>query len=175
MVTPTESVLLNGTVGSGKTTTAEALHQLLVGDRISNAVIDLDELRRSWPVPDGDPYNHELERRNLDNVAANYRKAGVQRFILAGVLEHPSEVDRYKRALGEGKLTVVRLRPPIETVQKRLRNRHEPDTAELSWYLHRSVELHGILNEAGLEDHVVAFDNEPPKDVAHSVRTLLGW
>ena len=44
-----ESVFLNGTVGAGKTTTGEALHWLLAADGISNAVIDLDELRRSWP------------------------------------------------------------------------------------------------------------------------------
>lgn len=175
MATHLESVFLNGTVGAGKTTTGEALHQLLVSNGVSNAVIDLDELRRSWPAPSTDRFNHELELRNLQAVAANYREVGVRRFILAGVLEDPAEVGRYLAALGGGKLTSVRLDPSMAAVEARLRNRHEPDSAELSWHLLRSVELTQILNEACLDDHVVTVSNESPTEVARSVRALLGW
>jgi len=158
-----ESVFLNGTVGSGKTTTGETLHRLLADDGISNAVIDLDELRRSWPVPPTDRFDHELELRNLQSVAGNYREVGVRRFILAGVLEDQAEVDRYRAALGGGKPTVIRLDASIEAIQERLRNRHEPDSPELSWHLHRSVELNEILTEARLEAHVVAIGRRGPK------------
>lgn len=170
-----ESVFLNGTVGAGKTTTGENLHRLLADGGISNAMIDLDQLRRSWPAPPGDRFNHELELRNLQSVAGNYRHVGVRRFILAGVLEDPAEVDRYRTALGGGKLTVIRLEPPIEAVQERLRNRHQADSAELSWHLHRSTELQGILADAGLDTHVVALGRRGPNAVAQAVRALLGW
>lgn len=170
-----ESVFLNGTVGAGKTTTGEALHWLLADDGISNAVIDLDELRRSWPAPSTDRFNHELELRNLQAVAGNYRDAGVRRFILAGVLEQPTEVDRYRAALGGGKLTVIRLDASIETIHERLRNRHEPNSRQLTWHLHRSVELDGILSEARLETHVVATGRRGPNQVAQAVRALIGW
>ncbi|MCZ2402704.1 adenylyl-sulfate kinase [Paenarthrobacter sp. Z7-10] len=170
-----QSVFLNGTVGSGKSATAEALHQLLIDDGISNAVIDLDELRRSWPVPAADRFNHELELRNLQAVAKNYREVGVRRFILAGVLEEPAEVGRYVAALSGGELTVVRLDPPITTIQDRLRNRHEAGSAELSWHLHRSVELNRILDAARLDTYVVPVGEGGPQDVAFSVRALLGW
>lgn len=175
MATLTESVFLNGTVGSGKTTTGEALHRLLADDGISNAVIDLDGLRRSWPVPATDRFNHELELRNLQSLALNYREVGVRRFILAGVVEHSAEVDRYRTALGGGALTVVRLDPSLATVQDRLRNRHEPNSPELAWHLERSVELHRILNEARLDAHVVAIGSQSPQEAAHVVRTLVGW
>jgi hypothetical protein len=175
MGTELESVFLNGTVGSGKSTTGEALHQLLAGDEIGNAVIDLDELRRSWPVPANDRFNHEMELRNLSAVAANYRGAGVRRFILAGVLEDPAEVSRYVAALGAGKLTVVRLNPPIDVVQAWLRNRHEVGSAELRWHLHRSVELNQILDKASLDHHVLAPGTGSPRDMALSVRALLDW
>ncbi|WP_427017068.1 AAA family ATPase [Pseudarthrobacter sp. P1] len=170
-----ESVFLNGTVGAGKTTTGETLHRLLADDGIGNAMIDLDQLRRSWPAPPTDRFNHELELRNLQSVAGNYRGVGVRRFILAGVLEDPAEMDRYRAALGGGKLMVIRLDAPLEAVQERLRNRHEPDSAELSWHLHRSVELHGILAEARLEAHVVAIGRRGPNEVAQAVRALVGW
>jgi hypothetical protein len=175
MATHIESVFLNGTVGSGKTTTGEALHRLLADDGISNAVIDLDELRRSWPVPATDRFNHELELRNLQSVAGHYRGVGVRRFIVAGVVEHPAEVDRYRAALGGGDLTVVRLDPSLETIQERLRNRHQPDSRELAWHLNRSVELNQILNAARLDAHVVPIDSQSPKEAAHLVRTLIGW
>ncbi|WP_345447811.1 AAA family ATPase [Arthrobacter gyeryongensis] len=170
-----ESVFLNGTVGAGKTTTGEALHWLLADDGISNAVIDLDELRRSWPAPATDRFNHELELRNLQAVAGNYRDVGVRRFIVAGVIEQPSEVDRYRAALGGGKLTVIRLDASIEAIHERLRNRHEPNSHELTWHLDRSVELDEILSETRLETHVVATGPRTPQQVAEAVRALIGW
>lgn len=170
-----EGVFLNGTVGAGKTTTGEALHRLLIDDGVSSAVIDLDELRRSWPVPATDRFNHELELRNLQAVAGNYREVGVRRFILSGVLEHPAEVDRYRAALGGGKLTVVRLEASIEAIHERLRSRHEPDSPELSWHLHRSVELHEILTDARLDTHIVATGGQSPRSVARTVLALIGW
>ena len=170
-----ESVFLNGTVGAGKTTTGETLHRLLADEGISNAMIDLDQLRRSWPAPPNDRFNHELELKNLQSVAGNYREVGVRRFILAGVLEDPAEVDRYRLAQGGGKLTVIRLDPPLDAVRERLRNRHDADSAELSGHLHRSGELHGILTEARLETHVLAVGRQSPDDVARKVRALLGW
>ena len=170
-----ESIFLNGTVGAGKTTTGETLHRLLSEDHISNAMIDLDQLRRCWPAPPADRFNHELELKNLQSVAANYREVGVRRFILAGVLEDPAEVNRYRMALGGGKLTVIRLDPPLSTVRERLRNRHRPDSAELSWHLHRSGELQGILTKARLEAHVIAVGRQGPDDVARNVRAIVGW
>lgn len=170
-----ESVFLNGTVGAGKTTTGETLHRLLAGDGISNAMIDLDQLRRSWPAPPTDRFNHELELKNLQSVAANYREAGARRFILAGVLEDSAEVERYRIALGGGKLTVIRLDPPLDAVQERLRNRHDPDSTELAWHLHRSGELHGILTPAQLEAHIMAVGRQSPNEVARNVRALVGW
>lgn len=170
-----ESVFLNGTVGAGKTTTGETLQRLLTDDGISNAMIDLDQLRRSWPAPPTDRFNHELELKNLQSVAANYRDVGIRRFILAGVLEDPTEVQRYRFALGGGKLTVIRLDPPLDVVQERLRNRHDPDSAELAWHLHRSGELHGILSTARLEAHVMAVGRQRPDNVARNVRAFVGW
>ncbi|WP_127822674.1 ATP-binding protein [Acidipropionibacterium jensenii] len=46
-----DTVLINGSVGTGKTTTAEALGDEVKQRGIPGAVIDVDWLRRSWPSP----------------------------------------------------------------------------------------------------------------------------
>lgn len=61
-VTPARALLLTGTVGSGKTSVADTIGDLLSHAGIANAVIDVDWLRRSWPCPPEDPFNGELDR-----------------------------------------------------------------------------------------------------------------
>nr|WP_220093533.1 zeta toxin family protein [Flexivirga caeni] len=45
------TLLITGTVGAGKTTTAYAVGDLLRARELPHAVIDLDELHRLWPAP----------------------------------------------------------------------------------------------------------------------------
>lgn len=68
----TAALLITGTVGSGKTTVAETISELLVERGMTHAVVDLDQLRLSWPPPVGDRFNYALELANLRAVAANY-------------------------------------------------------------------------------------------------------
>lgn len=79
------ALLINGTVGVGKTTVAAAVCDLLVQRQVPNALIDVDGLRKAWPSPPQDPFNMGLALRNLASVAANYVEAGVTHLILAGV------------------------------------------------------------------------------------------
>jgi adenylylsulfate kinase-like enzyme len=51
-------MLINGTVGAGKTSVAEMVGDLLTEAGMPNAVIDLDWLRRSWPSPESRPNRH---------------------------------------------------------------------------------------------------------------------
>ena len=52
------AMLINGTVGAGKTSVAEMVGDLLTEAGMPNAVIDLDWLRRSWPSPESRPNRH---------------------------------------------------------------------------------------------------------------------
>ena len=59
-----EALLITGTVGVGKTTTARVIGEQLQKLGIPHAVIDQDELARGWPAPAEDRFNMELELTN---------------------------------------------------------------------------------------------------------------
>ncbi|MGI3780602.1 MAG: hypothetical protein ACRYG2_07460 [Janthinobacterium lividum] len=92
-----DAVLLTGTVGAGKTTTASALSELQWAAGRVHAVVDLDQVRLLRPPPVGDPFQHEVELANLHDLARNYRAAGATRLIVAGVVEEAGEVPRSSR------------------------------------------------------------------------------
>lgn len=76
------ALLINGTVGVGKTTVAEAVGDLLAEAGTAHAVLDLDWLRQSWPAPPGDRFNFNMLLRNLRSIAGNYLDAGATRLVL---------------------------------------------------------------------------------------------
>ncbi|HEY0216260.1 MAG TPA: hypothetical protein VGC57_07710 [Cellulomonas sp.] len=170
----TEALLLIGTVGVGKTTVADAVGDLLVAQRTPHAVIDLDELRRSWPRPTDDPFDQVLELENLTAVATAYRRRGARRLVLAGVLERPGDRPAYAAAAGMP-LVVCRLRADVDLVRARLVSRHDGHEAELAWHLHRAGELDAVLAAAGIEDHVVDVDPHTPASAAAAVLHAVGW
>ena len=166
------ALLLTGTVGVGKTTTADAVGERLREQGVPHAVVDLDELCRCWPAPPADPFHTALELANLAAVAGTYRAAGAQRLVLAGVAESRDDRDRYERALGVP-LDVVRLVGSAAVVEPRLRVRHVADPEGLAWHLRRRGELDAVLDAADVADAVVAVDGLTPREVADVVLRAL--
>ncbi|GAA0315293.1 zeta toxin family protein [Kineococcus aurantiacus] len=163
------ALLLTGTVGAGKTTTARALGDLLRADGVPHAVVDLDALREAWPSPPDDPFHERLALANLRDVARNHLAAGARRLVVAGVLEDPAHRALHADAVGVP-LTVCRLRPALDVVAGRLRGRHAGDPEGLRWHLHRSGELDAVLHRAGIGDVVVDVGaDDAPADVARAV------
>lgn len=122
--------------------------------RVPGAVIDLDAIRRGWPAPPGDRFHSTIELENLRAVARNYREAGAEVLVAAGVIEERAARSRYEEAMG-APLTVVRLVAPRELVRSRLRRRHELEPEVLTWHLDRFDELSEILDAAAVEDVTV--------------------
>lgn len=174
-VSPTSPValLVTGTVGAGKTTTATVIGDELGALGVAYAVIDLDWLRRSWPTPQDDPFNLALELENLRVVARNFLRAGAQRLVLAGVLESQGDREKYERAVGIP-LIVCRLKVDLEHVQVRLKQRHLPGR-ELDWHLARSGQLDEVLQNGGIGEHVVAVAGQSPDQVARAVLAAVDW
>lgn len=168
-------MFINGPVGAGKSTVAEEVSALEGAAGGVHALIDVDAVRGLRPSPAGDPFQHELELRNLGDLARNFRAAGAVRLILAGVIERADELPRYRAALGTDALLVVRLAVRPEVAVARLTARHRGAEAELRWHLARTVELARILGRAGVDDLVLDASDESPGALAARVRAAAGW
>lgn len=167
------ALLLNGTVGAGKTTTADAVGALLRERGVPHAVVDLDALRRSWPPPADDPFNGALLARNLRAVAANAWDVGAVRLVLAGVAETSADLTALASSVGVP-LVSCRLTVRASELRRRLLGRHAPGP-EREWHLTRTGTLAAVLEEAGVDDHVLAVAGEPPEVVALRVLRTIGW
>ena len=169
-----KALFINGTVGAGKTTTAHEIGKLLQGRAIPHAIIDLDSLRNAWPSPPDDRFNLELELQNLAAVASNFRDAGAEILLVAGVSEVDAVRRRYEDALGIP-VTVCRLVIPLAHLRARIVARHPPG-AEREWHLARTGELDAILQAAQVDDFIVIVtDDDRPDAVAARVLATVGW
>ena len=168
------ALLITGTVGVGKTSVADAVGGLLTDAGIPNAVMDLDRLCQSWPVPAGDPFNFGVLLRNLRCVAGNYLDAGATRLVLAGVAESRTERRRYQDAVGID-LSVCRLRVHLPTVRQRLARRHGDDHDALRRHLERSGELDRILDLGQVEDFTIDATDSFVDATAAVVLRAAAW
>ncbi len=174
-----DAVFINGTVGAGKTTTAEEVsrqegeHQRSGAGGV-HALIDVDAVRRLRPSPPGGPFQAALSHANLRDLARNYRDAGATRLVLAGVLETAEEREAVRDALAVTRLLVVRLEAAPAVVEARLRGRHT-SSDELTWHLHRGPELAAILQRADRDDLVLDGSRATPSALARRVREAAGW
>ena len=172
MTVPVPVLLLTGTVGSGKTTLAYEINDLLSERAVPNAAIDLDGLTAQWPP--SSKWNADLMFENLALLWPNYRAHGATHLVLAHVLEDGTERDRYRAAVPGAELTVVRVVAPEALRVARLRGRMPPGPS-LDWHLHRTVELEAILAGAALEDLAIENGDRPIRDVAEELVDRLGW
>ncbi|MFK0158559.1 AAA family ATPase [Streptomyces sp. NPDC090499] len=168
------ALLINGTVGVGKTTVAAAVGGLLAEAGVPHAVLDLDWLSQSWPPPPGDRFNFGMLLRNLRSTAANYLDAGATRLVLAGVVEEHDERKQLADAVGVD-LTVCRLRAELPVIHERLAHRHDSEPEALRWHLDRSAELDSILSRSMVHDFTVDTTTGSVPAVAASVLQAAGW
>lgn len=170
-VVPT--LIVTGTVGSGKTAVADEVAVLLHEQQLRHGLIDLDWLCQLYPAPPEDRFRDDLMFRNLSAVWPNYRNQGVDYLVLARVIEDPGELVRYRTAIPEADISVVRVVAPPELVQQRLRQREVGSFFGRAWQ--RSQELSTILDTAGIEGFTVSNDERPVREVATELMEKLGW
>jgi len=167
-----EAVVLTGPVGVGKTTTAWAVGDALAAAGVSHAVIDMDALRWCRVSHPADRFNTALGLRNLAAVAANYRAAGVRRFVLADVVETAAMRQAYAAALAAPRVVIARLEAPLSLLVQRLRGRERGDSLE--WHVRRAAELAGQLARDQVQDLVLDAD-AAPEALAAALIATLGW
>jgi hypothetical protein len=165
-----EGVLLTGVYGAGKSSVAEEIAYLLEQRGEPYALLDLDYL--SWAgTGDGDrAAGFGLLRQNLAAVAANYRRAGIGRFVLAYFARDPGEVRGVQEALGLP-LRVVRLTVPLPVIEQRLAS---DVTSGRRDDLRAAAASIAAGAGAGVGDVTISNDR-PVGEVAHEVLAFLGW
>lgn len=169
----TRAVVLTGSVGSGKTTVASAVGDLLKEQGVPHAVLDVDALCDVWPPPEGDPFAEAVALRNVRAVGRDAADAGYRHLVLARVVERPEERERYEAALDGADVRLVRVTAPEAVRLARLEARTPPGPSR-DWHLARTVELEAALAAASLEDAVVVNDGDPA-DAAREVLRALAW
>jgi predicted kinase len=167
-------LLVTGTVGSGKTAVAKEIGERLRLAAVPHAVIDLDELGRVRPaLPDGS-FNHDLIAANLAAIWPNYQALGVERVVLARILESREELDDYRRAVPGADITVCRLVADHDVIGGRLRAREPGHVRE--FLLEVSTDLDAKMGDLALEDFTL--ENGADRAIGELAQAILvecGW
>ena len=109
-------LFIGGRAGTGKTSVASALHELLSVRRVQHAVIEGDYLDMAYPTP----WEHGLEEQNLQAIWRNYRALGYRRLIYTNVVS-VVQTDKLVRSMGDDpKITAVLLDVSDEVMRERL-------------------------------------------------------
>lgn len=168
------ALFLNGTVGSGKTSIADAVGTLLAKHGMPHGVIDVDWLSRYWPASGEDPFNGRLALANLASLARVYEAEGAGALVIAGVIENEQSLAAYRAATGAD-MWLARLTASPGELERRLRLRHANAPHELAWHLARAPELDAILAEAPLDQvSIDTTDRSIPEVAAQIVGYFIG-
>jgi len=165
-----EAVLLCGAYGTGKTSVAAEMAELLEARDVPYAAIDLDWLAWANIAGSHGEAGHRLMLANLAPMIGNYRAAGLTRFILAGLLSSAEERDTIAQTL-DMPLRVVRLTLGIEEIERRMRR--DPTSGRQFDVVSAREQVASDVG-AGLEDISVANDRAIG-DVAAEIVRWLGW
>jgi predicted kinase len=172
-VTPAiPGIVITGAVGVGKTRVAFELSELLEARGISHGVIDAD-LIYVFPDPPGDLGGRDLGLLVLRAVWADLRDAGVERLILARVVESPKHLAAIRRVLPDVRLRVVRLTAPREVLADRIAEREIGSGRD--WHLRRAAELTRAWESQPIGDDLVETSGRSVTAIAEDILLLSGW
>jgi nucleoside-triphosphatase THEP1 len=166
------AVVITGTIGVGKSTTADALGQMLVQRGVTVTVIDMDALRETHPRPPSDRFHTQLGYRNLASVVRNGREAGAKIAVIADVVESADGCVAYQRAIPDADIRIVRLTVSSRANQDRILQRSR--RIDRAWELERAVELTAIMDAADIADVSIETDDRTADDVAREIAAWLG-
>jgi hypothetical protein len=163
-------VLITGVYGSGKSSVAQEIANLLEKQNVPYALLDLDFLGWFDAAGEGGLTEQSVMLKNLAAMVGNYLAVGVRFFVLAGAIRDAAELDDLKAEFPMP-LRVVRLTVPLEEIEKRLRSDattgRRADLREAATWVAASV---GV----GIEDETVANDR-PIREVAVDILGWLRW
>ena len=170
MTERSEVLFIGGRSGTGKTSVASALHELLSVQCIQHAVIEGDYLDMAYPAP----WEYGLEEQNLQAIWQNYRVLNYHRLIYTNVVS-VVQTDKLARAMGDNPTIIaVLLDVSDEVMRKRLSQRESG--LSLERHLQRNAERRSKLDsEAPHWVHRVKTDDKTLDQLAIELGQLTGW
>ena len=175
---PTRVLVINGTIGAGKTSTAAAVHDVLAEEGARSAFVDADYLCQAAPMPEDDVFGQGLLFENLAAVSPVYRTRGYGCMVIARVVEDARDRDRYAAAFsgpgGRAHVSIVRVTASQDARVSRITAR-EPEGYWRELCLARTVELDDVLEDLDLDDGVVSSDGATRLEVARAALDIAGW
>ncbi|WNM27623.1 GNAT family N-acetyltransferase [Demequina capsici] len=175
---PTRLLIVNGTIGAGKTAVAAGVLDAL-GDRGARvAFLDADAVCQAAPARESDPYHQELMFAAMSRLAPLYRQRGYGCVVVARVVEAPEDRARWSLAfaseVGAPEVVVARVTAPLDERRARIDVR-EPEGRWRDWAHARTVELDDVLETQALDDVVVENSGRSARDTAEELLAEIGW
>jgi hypothetical protein len=166
-------LVITGAVGVGKTTVSYEVRLQLRDAGVSCVLID-DEFALFHPRPTEDPTGRQTSTRALASLWNVYREVGIDRLLLASVLESSADLDRIREAVPGADIQVFLLTAPLSTLAQRIRAQQVPTA--LQWCLDRSKLLIERWEQEPLAHAQVIDAGDPlPAEIAAEIVSLSGW
>jgi adenylylsulfate kinase-like enzyme len=162
-----EVLVLNGSPGSGKSTMANAVSEVLREASQTHAVIDIDELGRVYPE------NHDnLMWNNLAAVWQNYMQTPGIKVILPVCIDDKEVLDKLKAAVHCDTFTICELTAPTSVLEARVTEREPNEYWQKK--LRGQIQVYESRTEK-FADFQVSTENLTPEQTAQEIIQQLGW
>ncbi|HTU14962.1 MAG TPA: hypothetical protein VMF31_07175 [Solirubrobacterales bacterium] len=158
-------LIVTGPPGAGKSSTATKFHDELGDEGIANALIEIDELERSYPA-----IGRERSIHHLGQLCASYRELEPAVLTVTATIEDDGYLSDVITALGADETFVVRLEAGDRELERRIREREPEGWSGLDELVESSALLAATMPGLSRIDLVLDTEALSPDEVVADIR-----